>query len=113
MKAHIPLFLLALICCVKATHFVVGNPALGEFDHGENVRYNAIPFIKRVKYYFYSQPQNRKIVAIQALDNLHTQSSVNVTAGGVGHSFVNLRLKSDRGAGMDYSIGIYVERLSY
>ncbi|RVE53781.1 hypothetical protein evm_001673 [Chilo suppressalis] len=96
-------------CCVTATHFNVGNIAIGMLEHQTNIKYNAFPFMKRVKQYFYTQPDNRKIVGIQALDNLHSMASINITAGGIGHSFVNLRLKSERGSGLDYSLGIYVE----
>ncbi|XP_013191110.1 uncharacterized protein LOC106135374 [Amyelois transitella] len=78
-----------------------------------NVQYNAIPFIKRVKMFFYNNPSNRIIAGIQALDKLHSHSSINITAGGVGYSYVNLRLKSDRGTGLDYEIGIYTSDPRY
>ncbi|OWR53432.1 REPAT31 protein [Danaus plexippus plexippus] len=65
--------------------------------------------MKRVKFFFYNTPDNRPIRGIQALDPLHTKSSVNVTAGGVGFPFVNLRMKSERGKTMVFDIGIYVD----
>ncbi|XP_045457628.1 uncharacterized protein LOC123667834 [Melitaea cinxia] len=98
-----------LLCYVCGDHLVVGNVANRvELAKHEQVKYNAIPFIKRVKYYFYTDPRNKIIQGIQALDMLHSKASINVTAGGVGSSFVNLRLKSERGLGLDYDVGIYV-----
>ncbi|XP_026756067.1 uncharacterized protein LOC113515954 [Galleria mellonella] len=98
-----------VLCCVYASNFVVGNVAnrVVLVNH-TLIEYNAIPFMKRVKYYFYSLPGIRKIEGIQALDTLHSKASINITAGGVGHSFVNMRMKSERGRGLSYDIGIYV-----
>nr|XP_026488767.1 uncharacterized protein LOC113395382 [Vanessa tameamea] len=97
-----------LLWCACGSNFLVGNVANRvDLRHHELVQYNAIPFIKRVKYFFYTDPQNKVIEGIQALDNLHSKSSINITAGGVGSTFVNLRLKSERGGALDYDIGIY------
>ncbi|XP_049882943.1 uncharacterized protein LOC126378550 [Pectinophora gossypiella] len=101
--------LLIALCSVSGDHLVVGNVANRVLlAKHEMVEYNAFPFMKRVKYYFYSGPEYKKIQGIQALDTLHSRASVNITAGGVGHSFVNLRMKSERGKGLAYDIGIYV-----
>ncbi|XP_037302399.1 uncharacterized protein LOC115456455 isoform X2 [Manduca sexta] len=90
-------------------HMVIGNVNNRVRLYNETVvEYNAIPFMKRVKYYFVALPGNEKIQGIQALDNLKSTSSINITAGGVGHSFANLRLKSERGRGINYNIGVYV-----
>ncbi|XP_063369545.1 uncharacterized protein LOC134657897 [Cydia amplana] len=109
MKTIAFLALLVVVCKVEASHFVVGNIAdRVQLYHHERVQYNAIPFIKRVKELFKTVPEHKKIQGIQALDMLQSKASINVTAGGVGHSFVNLRFKSERGFGLDYDIGIYV-----
>lgn len=42
-----------------------------------------------------------------AYDNLHSSASAIVTAGGLGYTYVNLRLESERGGALDYDIGIY------
>lgn len=42
-----------------------------------------------------------------AYDNKHTNATATVTAGGIGYTYVNLRLKSERGKELDYDIGIY------
>ncbi|CAG5005671.1 unnamed protein product [Parnassius apollo] len=110
MRAVILLFVLTIsLYSADGDHLVVGNVAdrVVLADH-TTVEYNAFPFMKRVKYYFFSSPDNKRIQGIQVLDNLHSKASVNVTAGGVGHSFVNLRMKSERGKGLSYDIGIYV-----
>ncbi|CAH2269153.1 jg23033 [Pararge aegeria aegeria] len=102
-------FLLVTICSVKSDHLVVGNIGVRSIlAHEETVAYNPFPFMKRVKTYFYTDPRNRPIMGIQAIDLLHSKASVNITAGGLGQSFVHLRMKSERGSGLEYSIGIYV-----
>ncbi|XP_073964937.1 uncharacterized protein [Choristoneura fumiferana] len=108
MKLVTIIVLFALVLYVRAHHFVTGNVAdRTVLLYHDRVEYNAIPFMKRVKYFFYTNPEQKKIVGIQALDTLQSKASINVTAGGVGHSFVNLRMKSERGYGISYDIGIY------
>ncbi|KAM3955223.1 uncharacterized protein ACR2FA_010903 [Aphomia sociella] len=114
MKLIILLLIVTITCYVNASNFVVGNVSNRvTLSNHTLIEYNAIPFMKRVKYYFYSLPGTRKIEGIQALDTLHSKSSINITAGGVGHSFVNLRMKSERGRGLSYDIGIYVRQDYY
>ncbi|XP_048001053.1 uncharacterized protein LOC125237868 [Leguminivora glycinivorella] len=109
MKTITILALVLVLCNVEASHLLMGNIAdRVQLWHHERVQYNAIPFVKRVKTWFLSVPEHKKILGIQALDMLQSKASINVTAGGVGHSFVNLRLKSERGYGLDYDVGIYV-----
>ncbi|CAH4029561.1 unnamed protein product [Pieris brassicae] len=97
------------VCLVSCTHLVVGNVADRVIlAHHEDFEYNAMPFFKRVKSFFYSSPTNKPIRGIQALDNDHSKASVNITAGGIGYPFVNLRIKSERGSRLSYDIGIYV-----
>ncbi|CAK1548787.1 unnamed protein product [Leptosia nina] len=110
MKTVILLALVALSAySVDGSHLVVGNVAdRVVLAHHAKVEYNAIPFFKRVKSFFYSSPTNRPIRGIQALDTEHTKASINITAGGIGYPFVNLRMKSERGHGLSYDIGIYI-----
>ncbi|XP_023948831.2 uncharacterized protein LOC112053598 [Bicyclus anynana] len=101
--------LLITLYNVKGDHLVLGNIGVRtSLAHEKIVTYNPFPFLKRVKTYFYSDPRNRPIVGIQVIDMLHSKASVNITAGGLGQPFVNLRMKSERGSGLNYSIGIYV-----
>ncbi|OWR49490.1 REPAT31 protein [Danaus plexippus plexippus] len=48
------------------------------------------------------------IKGIIARDLDHTKASATITAGGVGSTFANIRLKSERGSGLNYQIEIYV-----
>ncbi|KAJ8719063.1 hypothetical protein PYW07_016619 [Mythimna separata] len=73
--------------------------------HHTIAHYSAIPFIKRVKHVFYSG--HSIINSIMAYDNKHTNATATVTAGGIGYTYVNLRLKSERGKELDFDIGIY------
>ena len=45
---------------------------------------------------------------IVARDLDHTDAVATVTAGGVGQSYANIRLKSERGSGLNYQLEIYV-----
>lgn len=40
-------------------------------------------------------------------DLTHSGASANVTSGGLGYSYVNIRMKSDRGHALHYDINIY------
>lgn len=52
----------SVLWMVKGEHMVVGNVANRVvMVHHEAVKYNPIPFIKRVKSFFYSSPQNKVI----------------------------------------------------
>ncbi|XP_075988444.1 uncharacterized protein LOC142984591 [Anticarsia gemmatalis] len=106
--------LVSVLVVVHANHLVIGNVSNRvTLANHTVIEYNAIPFVKRVKQYFYSQPDQRLIQGIQALDNLHSKASMNITAGGIGYSFVNLRMKSERGRGLSYDVGIYVQDKSW
>ncbi|CAH2259267.1 jg10024 [Pararge aegeria aegeria] len=74
----------------------------------EKSNYMAIPFKKRVKEVFYSDPAQQTIRGVIARDLDHSEGSASITAGGVGSSFVNIRLKSARGHSLNYQIEIYV-----
>ncbi|XP_062528542.1 uncharacterized protein LOC134200192 [Bombyx mori] len=103
------LLCLSLCVCVQSYHFLVGDIS-SSLVHHKLVQYNAIPFMKRVKNYFYSSADNKIITGIQALDSLNSKATVNITAGGVGYPYVNMRMKSERGSGLSYDIGIYVNQ---
>lgn len=42
-----------------------------------------------------------------AYDLTHSGASANVTQGGLGYNYVNIRMKSDRGEKLHYDIYIY------
>ncbi|CAG9783733.1 unnamed protein product [Diatraea saccharalis] len=74
----------------------------------KRIEYMAIPFKKRVKEYFYSDPGLQIIKGIIVKETETTQAEPVVTAGGIGFTYVNLRFKSERGSGLYYQVDIYV-----
>lgn len=67
-----------------------------------------IPLIKREQEVYFEYPvgdQKIKGIAIQDLDNGLAEPSI--TRGGIGFPFVNIKLKSERGSGYKFLIGIY------
>ncbi|KAG6441230.1 hypothetical protein O3G_MSEX001755 [Manduca sexta] len=100
--------LLAIITTVVGEHLIMGDTNSNrQLIHHTMAQYHAIPMMKRVKNVFYNNQEQRIIGSIMAYDNLNSKASATVTAGGIGFSYVNIRLKSERGKGLDYDIGIY------
>ncbi|XP_049867332.1 probable salivary secreted peptide [Pectinophora gossypiella] len=109
MKSIYILGVLVLVCvssCV-GKDLIVGNSFNTRLLWQQKAEYMGIPFKKRVKEVFFSDPGQQVIRAIIARDVDHTDASATVTAGGVGSTFANLRLKSERGSGLNYIIEIY------
>ncbi|KAJ0180516.1 hypothetical protein K1T71_003920 [Dendrolimus kikuchii] len=105
-----PLFgfviLIAISSCV-ARDLVVGSSYNAHLVWQQHADYYAFPFVKRVKDIFYSDPSQRIIKAIIARDIKHSDASAIITAGGVGFSFANIKIKSARGSRLDYQIEVY------
>lgn len=40
-------------------------------------------------------------------DLKNSEASANITQGGIGHNFLNIRMKSERGRGLKYDVYIY------
>ncbi|VVD04572.1 unnamed protein product [Leptidea sinapis] len=100
--------LVSCICACYCKDLIVGTSFNGRLLWQEKAEYNSIPFKKRVKEVFYSDPGQQVIKGIIARDLDHTDATATVTAGGVGQSYANIRLKSERGSGLNYQIEIYV-----
>ncbi|XP_053612447.1 probable salivary secreted peptide [Plodia interpunctella] len=98
---------LIFVCVAECKDLIVGTNLSNRLLWQQKVEYNAIPLKKRVKEEFYSDPGQQIIKGIIARDLDHDDSSVTITAGGVGSSFVNLRFKSERGSGLNYQVEIY------
>ncbi|GBP08065.1 hypothetical protein EVAR_2876_1 [Eumeta japonica] len=99
-----------LCCCFlvcDGKDLVVGTRANNVLISTEKAVYNSIPFIKRDKDYFYSDPKQRIIKGIIARDLDNKEAMATVTAGGVGHSNVTLHLQSERGGRLNYLILIF------
>uniref|UniRef100_A0A2A4JWT1 Uncharacterized protein n=1 Tax=Heliothis virescens TaxID=7102 RepID=A0A2A4JWT1_HELVI len=102
------IFVLISISSCIANDLIIGTSYNTRLVWQQKAEYWGIPFKKRVKEVFYSDPGQQIIKGVIARDIDHSAASAAVTAGGVGFSFVNLRLKSERGSGLNYQIEIYV-----
>ncbi|KAJ2942638.1 hypothetical protein O0L34_g2107 [Tuta absoluta] len=99
--------LLALVGDSYCKDLIVGTSFNNRLLWQQKAEYNAIPLKKRVKEVFFSDPGQQIIKGIIARDLDHTEAEATVTAGGVGFSYANIRLKSERGSGLNYQIEIY------
>ncbi|KAJ8708309.1 hypothetical protein PYW07_010434 [Mythimna separata] len=105
------LLLCAVISVVHSKSVIVGQTwnANGITKVYETtVSANAIPFFKREKYVNFEYPSGDgkiKGIAIKDMDNGLAEPSI--TLGGLGFNYVNLKFKSERGAGFNYNIEIY------
>ncbi|KAL0841557.1 hypothetical protein ABMA28_015218 [Loxostege sticticalis] len=73
----------------------------------DKVFYEAIPWMKRVKFYTYTGPTSLVIKAIHCYDFQNSEATVNITEGGLGTNHFTLRMKSERSYRLDYRIEIY------
>ncbi|KAJ0179647.1 hypothetical protein K1T71_004238 [Dendrolimus kikuchii] len=74
----------------------------------ENVKLSSIPLTTRTKNVFFNGNDTRLIKGISAIDYDQSRAKATVTAGGVGFTFTNLRIKSERGDGLNYQVQIFV-----
>ncbi|CAB3223550.1 unnamed protein product [Arctia plantaginis] len=100
--------LLSFLCVSYCKDLIVGSSYNNRLIWQQKAEYNAIPLKKRVKEVFFSDPGQQIIKGIILRDLDHTDATASITAGGVGFSYANVRLKSDRGSGLNYQIEIYV-----
>uniref|UniRef100_A0A2A4JML9 MBF2 n=1 Tax=Heliothis virescens TaxID=7102 RepID=A0A2A4JML9_HELVI len=108
----IVLLLAAVVLAVECSHTFLGTNVLRPMVYHHNVQYSSKVFRKRVENMYFALPAvpsnaGRAIQGILAYDKTHTGASANVTQGGLGFNYVNLRLKSDRGEKIDYDVYIY------
>ncbi|XP_072939061.1 probable salivary secreted peptide [Epargyreus clarus] len=101
-------FVVSFICVTHCKDLIVGTSFNHRLFWQEKAEYNSIPFKKRVKEHFFSDPGQQIIKGIIARDLDHTDAIASITAGGVGQSYANIRLKSERGAGLNYQLEVYV-----
>ncbi|XP_068622741.1 uncharacterized protein [Battus philenor] len=102
--------LIAAVAIVECSHTFMGMSVQRELVYKKTVKYGSRIFQKRVETLNVTIPYNqyrRYIQGILAYDLTKSGASVNVTAGGLGFNFVNLRMKSDRGKDLRYEIYIY------
>ncbi|XP_045768847.1 probable salivary secreted peptide [Maniola jurtina] len=105
------IFLVVFTSCVYVSYckdLIVGTSFNNRLIWQQKAEYNSIPFKKRVKEVFFSDPGQQIIKGVIARDLDHTEAEATITAGGVGQSYANIRLKSERGSGLNYQIEVYV-----
>nr|XP_026495786.1 uncharacterized protein LOC113400445 [Vanessa tameamea] len=106
-------FLIIVICIVFVTcsHTFMGTNVWRQQVHRKDVRFSANYIRKRVENVTFAIPATsyrRSIQGILAYDLTNSSATANVTAGGIGYSYVRLRLSNDRGREIHYDINIYV-----
>ncbi|XP_046969566.1 uncharacterized protein LOC124536941 [Vanessa cardui] len=102
--------LVTAIVIVACSHTFMGTNVLRPLVHRRNVRFSPNYIRKRVENVTYVIPNTgyrRSIQGILAYDLTNTSATANVTAGGIGYSYVTLRLSNDRGREIHYDINIY------
>ncbi|XP_052737705.1 uncharacterized protein LOC112053416 [Bicyclus anynana] len=107
------LLLLSFVAAVVLSSCLASDLNVGRVYNARIVfrkkaNYHAIPLKKRVKEVFYADPHQQILRGIIAKDLDHSESNATITAGGVGFSFANIRLKSARGHGLNYQIEMFV-----
>ncbi|CAH0674031.1 unnamed protein product [Spodoptera exigua] len=108
-------FLLLLVSCllcvcvpVLCSDMIVGDTVHRKMIFHQRVKDFAIPFKKRVKTLTFSDPEKRMIKGIAVIDNDFSHASANITDGGVGYSYVTVRMKSQRHHPLNFEVEIYV-----
>ncbi|CAB3244097.1 unnamed protein product [Arctia plantaginis] len=113
MKVYVLLFLLAVVVIVECGHTFLGTSVQRKLIYHKDVKYPSKLFQKRIENVNYTIPYASRqyspsIQGILAYDLTTSGASANVTKGGLGYNFVNLRLKSDRAEELHFDIYIYV-----
>ncbi|CAG9122549.1 unnamed protein product [Plutella xylostella] len=62
---------------------------------------------RKVKKVSYDDYKGRVILGLVAYDNLQSKATVTILKGGIGYTHIVLRLRSERGWGLDYDIAVY------
>ncbi|XP_059047360.1 uncharacterized protein LOC131844952 [Achroia grisella] len=105
----VTIFVVLYISATSGTDLNLGTTVNGQLAYVENVKLSSFPLKVRTKNVFYNDEQNPKVIkGISAVDLLRGNASATITAGGVGTTFANIRLKSERGEGLDYQVQVFV-----
>ncbi|XP_013142351.1 PREDICTED: uncharacterized protein LOC106106324 [Papilio polytes] len=102
------LFSLTVCTIVLCFDMIVGDTVHRKMVFHQRVKEFPIPFKKRIKSLSYSDPEKRIIKGVAAIDNDFSHASANVTEGGVGYSYVTVRMKSQRHHPLNFEVEIYV-----
>ncbi|CAK1604619.1 unnamed protein product [Parnassius mnemosyne] len=108
-KVTLLIFAIIFICISNCDHLNVGTSVNSMLAYVEEVKLSAIPLKIRTKNVFYNNGTHPKVIkGITAVDYLDSKAKATVTAGGVGSTFANIKLKSERGNGLSYQVQIFV-----
>ncbi|KAG6441231.1 uncharacterized protein LOC119190015 [Manduca sexta] len=97
-----------VFCLCECKDMIIGDTVHRKMVFHQRVKDFAIPFKKRIKTLSYSDPEKRMIKGVAAIDNDFSHASANITEGGVGYSYVTVRMKSQRHHPLNFEVEIYV-----
>ncbi|XP_022115365.1 probable salivary secreted peptide [Pieris rapae] len=112
------LSLISLLCLAAAVSSQSHDLSLGQATYGDVIVYKlnehkyGFPFMVRTSIIEYPEPGQHNFAYIKAIyikDNERdgTGGYPTISAGGIGQRFVKIKLKSQRGSGMNFTITIY------
>ncbi|CAH2216730.1 uncharacterized protein LOC120625881 [Pararge aegeria] len=84
----------------------VGTTVNGQLAYVDTVKLSSIPLKVRTKNVFFNG--NHTIKGIMVLDMAKTKAKASLTSGGVGSTFANIKMKSERGGEINFQIQIFV-----
>ena len=107
-----------LLCLVAAATCQSHDLMIGQATYGDVIVYKAdevkygFPFIVRTSIIEYPEPGLQNYAYIKAIyvkDNVKDGSGgyPSISAGGIGQRFVKIKLKSQRGCGLNFTVSIY------
>ncbi|XP_059058594.1 probable salivary secreted peptide [Achroia grisella] len=108
MRLVLFLTFLECFCAILCYDMIVGDTVHKKMVFHQRIKDFAIPFKKRIKSLTYNDPEKRTIKGIATIDNDFSHASANITDGGVGFSYVTVRMKSQRHHPLNFEVEIYV-----
>ncbi|XP_052758409.1 uncharacterized protein LOC116412677 [Galleria mellonella] len=107
------ILILSAVVFVECGHTFMGTNVLRPLVQHHKAKFSSYIFRKRVEYYNYTLPRiyivnGESIKGILAYDLTDSSASANITQGGIGYNYFNLRMKSERGKKLYYDIYVYV-----
>ncbi|XP_047986233.1 uncharacterized protein LOC125226326 [Leguminivora glycinivorella] len=97
-----------LAMTTNAEDLQVGSTVNGILAYSEDVELSSWPLKVRTKNVFYNDDKNRTLKGISAIDKDKSEARVTVTSGGVGFTFANVLIKSQKGDGLNYQVQFFV-----
>ncbi|CAH4029717.1 unnamed protein product [Pieris brassicae] len=112
------LSLISLLCLAAAVSCQSHDLSLGQATYGDVIVYKlneykyGFPFMVRTSIIEYPEPGQHNFAYIKAIyikDNARDGFGgyPTISAGGIGQRFVKIKLKSQRGSGLNFTITVY------